>query len=299
MNTKRLLHNKLIFAYAGLILVIITWGVTPLTTLYFLNYFSSTAFVIFNSFVPAIFLLILNRKKLGELNKYYFLAAIPTGISNSLGEVLQKIGLYYTTPTHYAFLENLSCIVIPVLLFFFIKKKPSLLTIFSSVLCLLSCFILSGIYQDASVYSLTGDLLCALAGISFGINIAGTGAFAGKLHAPLYLMIQMFAGGVVSAVGGSILHFTGFEQLRFSFDLPILLFMLLYSLFVYTICWLLRTAAMKHIDATIVGIMMPFSAVVTTILSILIGADTLSPSLVIGAALGLIAVILSGLGARK
>ena len=59
------------------------------------------------------------------------------------------------------------------------------------------------------------------------------------------------------------------------------------------ICWIMRTDAMKHIDACIVAVITPFSAVITGVLSVLVGTDTLNLKLVLGSILGLIAIFLS------
>ena len=66
-----------------------------------------------------------------------------------------------------------------------------------------------------------------------------------------------------------------------------------------SICWTLRTNAMKVIDATVVSVMMPFSAVVTGVLSAIVGFDSISPGLIMGAVIVLAASILSGLGDHK
>jgi drug/metabolite transporter (DMT)-like permease len=52
---------------------------------------------------------------------------------------------------------------------------------------------------------------------------------------------------------------------------------------------------MKHVDATVIAIMMPFSSVITGVLSVIIGYDTISSNLIIGAVLGFSAIMLSGL----
>ncbi len=66
-----------------------------------------------------------------------------------------------------------------------------------------------------------------------------------------------------------------------------------------TLGWLIRTHAMKTVDPTVVAVMMPFSATVTVIASIILDQDEFSTSLVVGAILGLVAVILSGRGDRE
>lgn len=299
MDTAVLTRNRKVRAYCGLIFVVVIWGISPLVTKSFYAYFSPTVRLAYSSLFCALSLLVISWKKRMLLNKTYFAVAIPTGFFMGLADILQKVGLQYTTPTHYAFLENLSCLVVPLLMFFFVKKKPGWLTVLAAVLCLCSSFVLTGWTGSMSKTSLLGDILCAAAGIMFGINIAGTGAFAKKLHAPLYLMIQMFVETAVAAVGTVVFHFTNIEPIQFTFEWKILLANVLVVFVSYTLCWLIRTSAMKQVDATVVAVMMPFSSVVTTVVSVLTGKDTLSTNLIVGAVLGLAAVILSGLGDRQ
>lgn len=291
--------NRKVLAYCGLVFVVLIWGISPLVTKGFYAYYSPTIRLAYSSFFCALSLLVISWNKRKLLNKSYFVVAIPTGFFLGLADILQKVGLQYTTPTHYAFLENLSCIVVPVLMFFFIRKKPGILTVLAAVLCLCSSFILTGWTGGMNRTVLIGDILCACAGIMYGINIAGTGAFAKKLYAPLYLTIQMFVETAVAAVGTVIFHFTAIEPVKFTFDWKILLLNVLVVFISYTLCWLIRTNAMKRVDATVVAVMMPFSSVVTTVVSILAGKDILSKNLIIGASLGLVAVILSGLADRQ
>lgn len=298
MNDASVAVENKRWAYIGLTFVILVWGSHPLITLQFYQYYSPTIRIAFTSLISGLLLLFIARKKLHLLNRQYFKIAVSTGFFMSIANIVQKIGLQYTTPTHYAFLENLSCIIVPVLLILFIKKKPGFLTICSALLCLFSSFILTGMSADSGNVHWVGDLLCALSGIFYGVNIAGTGAFAKNMYAPLYLAIQMFTEVIVSFVGAMILSITNIEPILFCFDWRLILANVALAFFSSTLCWLIRTNAIKHVDASVVAVISPFSSVITMVLSVLTGNDMLSVNLVAGAALGLIAIILSGLGDR-
>lgn len=293
-------QNKML-SYGSLVLVILLWGIAPFISLYYYDFYSPTIMIAFVALVSATALLLLSLKDLNLLSKTYFKVAIPTAFFYATANILQKIGLQYTTPTRYSFLENLSCVVVPLLLFLFIKKKPSFLTVLASLLCLFSTFILNGMAADGGSAIGLGEVLCGLAGIFYGVNIAAAGAFAKKLHAPLYLMIQMFVEAIISflaAIAFSRITIGGvpLEPTKFSFDLWTMLGRIVTTLFFSTFCWVLRTNAMKSVDPSAVAVMMPFSSVVTTVISICTGSDTLSFNLVIGVTLGLVALILSGFG---
>ncbi len=299
MNT--ILKNKRILAYIGILFVVFIWGIYPITIRLFYEYYSAAALKTYSGLVAALTLLIVCRKKLKLLNRDYFKVAIPCGLFYALGEVLQTVGFQYTTPATGSFLENLSCITVPILMYLFIRQKPTLLKLLAVLLCISSAFLLSRTQSEGSNLPV-GILLCALAGIFYGVNIAGTGVYAKKLDAGLYVMLQMCVLMVVSAITATVLQLLPsadggvFEPVRFIFEPWLLLLAALHAIIISVVCWLIRTSAMKHVDASVVAVIMPFSAVVTGVLSLLLGKDTLTPTFVAGAILGLGAVFVSGIG---
>ncbi|MBQ8685614.1 MAG: DMT family transporter [Clostridia bacterium] len=285
--------------YGALIFVVFVWGAGPLLNAYLYRYYTATICTAVSSLISAISLLLISLPHLKKLNRDYFKVAVPTGIFNSVASLLQKIGLQYTTPTKYAFLENLSCVVVPVLLFFFIKKKPSFLTVFASFLCLAGSFILSGMdFSSNSVSFGKGEILCALAGLLYGVNIAATGAYAKKLYAPLYVMIQIWIHTFISFATAFALHFitidgVPIEPLAFSWEIKRLLLVAALGLVSSTLCWIIRTNVMKYINASVVAVIMPFSAVIAGVLSVSFDMDALTLDLVLGAGIGFTAALLS------
>lgn len=293
--------RKRAVSYAGLVLVVIIWGLNPIATKYLQNFYSPAILTTCTAAVSAVALLIVCRNKLCLLNREYFKVAGITGIFYALGEIVQKIGLPYTTPSVYAFLENLAVVVVPVLSFIFIKKRPSAIKILASLICLFGVFVLTGGLSNKGEFKFgLGEMLCALSGIFYGVNIAGTGAFAKDLDSALYIMIQMIVHTVLGVITTVTLNFMVkpngeiFEPVTFSFSALIFIIVAL-ALLTSVFCWLVRTEAMKYIDASVVAIIMPFSAVITGVASVIAGTDELTSGLVMGGTLCLIAAIASGL----
>ena len=172
MLKKGINKNSTRLAYIMIWFVVFVWAMSPTVHKLVYQYSSPTVVSTIVSLVAFLFLLFYCKKDLRFLNKKYFMVAIPTGLANASGSILQKIGLLYTTPAQYAFLENLSCVAVPILMFLFIRKKPSLLVIISSLLCLIGAFVLCGLsFNSFSTFGI-GEILCALAGIVYGFNIA-------------------------------------------------------------------------------------------------------------------------------
>ena len=295
INTK---NNVKLIAYAGIIFVVLVWGLVPPTVSYIYDFYSGAVYSAATSLIAAISLLLLSVKKLDLLTKDMLKIAIPTGIFNGLADLVQKIGLQYTTPTKYAFLENLSCVVVPILLFILIRKRPGVLTIAASIVCLAGSFVLTGMnFSDGATSFGIGEILCALAGCFYGVNIAITGTYAKKFYAPLYVMVQIWVRFVISSATAVVLNFINIngqpiEQFKFSFDIWNLLVLLALGLVSNTLCWTIRTNAMKYISPNAVAIIMPFAAVVTGVASVALGMDELTPNLLIGAGLGLAAALM-------
>ena len=286
--------------YVYLFLVVALWSVSPLVDrVFFFDHFSATVYVFLGGVVTAISFTVLSVKKFKLLNKQYFKVACITGACYSLATISQKIGLQYTTPSMYAFLENTSCIIVPLLMLFMFRKKPALTVGIASVVCLVGCFVLSG-------GSLTGgfgigNILCALAGVLYSGNIVGTGVYAKNMDAVLYLMIQKWVSVIMSLGLLIALHFIRpggepLEKIVFDFNIPVLLFLVVHNLIVGSFCWILRTVTVTKLDVTMVTIVMSTPAVFTAIISVCLGLDTVSVSLVLGATLIFGAVLLSGSG---
>lgn len=291
-------NDGIVKYYLMLFFVVICWGVGPTFTKYLYEFNSASIQSFASHFIAVISLMIVCRKKLKDINLELIKTAGITGLILGIANILQKVGFQYTTPSNYAFLENLSVVVVPFIAIIVYRKKPTLLILAASILCLFGCTVLCGVFSGFSFNG--GNLLCALAGVFYGINISVTGEKAKKFDSGLYILIQLTVGMFVSLITAILLNFieingSPLEPIRFTFRLEIILLMTALVLISNTLCWILRTNALKRVDSTVVAITMPLSAVLTSVVSICIGQEEYSKELLIGALLILVATIISGL----
>ena len=297
MNNKR----STILAYSGIVAVVLIWGLIPSAKKALIgDSFSASIYSTITTFSAACALLVMSWRQLKQLNRSYFKVAVPTGLCVGVAALAQALAYNFgASPTNQAFLENLSCVAVPIILFIAIRKKPSLLTVAASAVCLISSMILAGIIGGSFGFC-TADILNAIAGIFYGINIAVTGIYAKKYNAALYVMIQLFVQSVLCAVMTLAFNFLGtgapIDPFVFTPDIWLILAVVGIGVITNSVCWTVRTTAMRYVSANVVAVIMPFSAVVTGVFAVLIGQDTASPSLFIGAALGLIASFMSAAG---
>ena len=302
MNTKK---SAVMMAYISICSVVVFWGVIPTFKKALIGgQYSASVYTAITTTAGALALLLLSLKNLRALNKTYFKVAIPTGLCVAAASLVQAIAYNYdASPTKQAFLENLACVIVPLILFLVVKKKPSVITVGAALLCLVSSFVLGDILSlGLSVGA--ADILNALAGVLYGVNTAFTGIYARKLDAKLYVMLQLFVQGISSVLMAILFHFVPFggsliDPFVFTPKLGLILAVAGVGILTNAVCWTLRTSAMKYVSPSAVAVIMPFSAVVTGVFSVILGMDAISPSLVIGAILGLAAALLSSFGDLK
>ena len=282
--------------YLMLIFVVLFWGIDPIINAYFYEYYSAAVFSAILTFFAFLFFLILSIKKLKLLNRDYLKIAVPICSLNAIACLLQRIGLQYTTPAHYAFLDHLACVSVPIMMFIYLKKRPQWDEVSSCALCLVGCFILTGMSFTDFSFGI-GDLLCGAAGFILGICSSSIAVFAKKLDITLYMLIHTASYFLVSLILAISLNFitvggVPMESAKFSPDPLLLIVVALFGLVDIAICWLCRTEAVKHVGPTTVTIVMPLCAVITGVVSVLFGMDEINTELLIGGAIVLVALLL-------
>ena len=178
-----------------------------------------------------------------------------------------------------------------------------MLTVAAALVCLASSFILGDMLSVGLSIGIA-DILNALAGVFYGINIAFTGIYAKKLDAKLYVMLQLFVQAISSSLMVILFHFVpigGAPIDPFVFTPKFFLILGVFALGILTnaVCWTLRTSAMRYVSPSAVAVIMPFSAVITGVVAVILGMDTISWTLVVGAILGLAAALMSSFGDLK
>jgi len=289
--------------YAALLFVVFFWGVSSVLYTYFYKFYSAAVLTGIMTFFSAIFFWVLAGKRLKKIDKKFLKVAVPICAINAFANVLNRIGLQYTTPANYAFFENVSCIVVPVMMFLFVRKKPKLIQGIAGVSCLAGCFIMCGVKLSGGSVIGIGDGLCLLAGALLGVCVAAIGAYGKDMDTILFMVVYMTAYFLVSVLLAVGLDVTAIEPIKWTGGLPMLLLAAVFGLVDVALCWLLRTMAIQHIDPVTVATVSPCYAVITGVISVCVGIDKLSAKLVIGGSViflsAVIPEVLDALAVRK
>ena len=295
-------RRRVALAYGAIIVVIFIWAAMPSVKKVLIgNGISASLYAMLSHLFGALAMLAVSAKQLKSIDRRYFRVAVPTGLSVGAAALLQALAYNFnTSPTNQAFLENLSCISVPLLVFLVVRRRPNFVSVVACALCLLSSMVLAGVLDVGLRFS-AADILNALAGLLYGVNIAFTGIYAKRFVPSLYVLIQMIVQVGFYAVMTVVLHFVSIggapvDPIFFTPSVPLILAIVGIGVLASALCWTMRTSAMRYVSPTVVAVMMPFSAVVTAVIAVLAGQDSATPSLLLGAGLGLAAGLLSALG---
>lgn len=291
--------TKKVWAYVALVAVVVIWGLAPLISnaKWVEGKYSPAMLMTCRGLISAVALGLMNIKKLKKLNKEYFKIAIPTGLFLSAGYITQMTSYLYTTPGKAAFLENVSVIIIPIVIYLCTKEKPTWLKVAACALCFVGSGIiaLKGGVDDFWSIGL-GEWLAILSGVFYGVNIAATGIYSKKLDSSLFVFIQLSLLTVIS-LGYSLIVEWGIQgTMAISFEWESILCILFLALISTALCWALRTSCFKYIPVVVVAVVMPFSSVLTGVLSVALGMDELTWNLVVGGVIILAAILIAELG---
>ena len=291
------------WAYVELILVVLIWSFSPIISNLEIvkDNYSPGMIIALRSLFAVLALAVINGKRLIKINKEYLKWAVPSGFILGAASICQMVGYRYGAgPGESAVLENLALIVIPILLFVFVKQKPTWTKILAAVLCFIGSAIiaLAGTAGDLLSVSL-GKWLACLSGILYGANFVITGTYAKKLDSGVFVFVQI----AVQTLTALTYVFIG-EQILLakenvfvcSLELAPLLTVAALGILATGICWTLRAHCLKKIPVMIASVIMPFSTVLTGVWSLIGGLEPFTWNLLIGGVIVVGAILLAQFG---
>lgn len=293
------MHKEIkIISFLVLVAVVALWGVAPVLSKTAFDSFSPGMLIALRGAFAIVVMAIIINKNFKKINKSY-LICIPAGIFLALAYIFQFVGLKYTVPSKNTFLENISCITIPLFMFIFVREKPTWYSIVSAVICVIGSLILVGNGFDFLSFfksgSLMGDGLSAIGGLFFGLDIAFTKVFCKNKDPLIYVFLQLCVMTVISFAYAFIFEGQVFKVLAYAFDIRSILMVAFLGIICTAVCWVSRAWAMKYVDAMTVSLLVPLSAVVATCLSIAYNIEEFNLNLLIGGVIIMVSIAISAI----
>ena len=287
-----------IISFLVLVAVVALWGVAPVVSKTAFDSFSPGMLIALRGVLAIITMAIIINKNFKKINKSY-LICIPAGVFLAAAYIFQFVGLKYTVPSKNTFLENISCITIPLFMFIFVREKPTWYSVVSALVCVVGSLLLVGNGFNFTTFfnsgSLLGDGLSAVGGLFFGLDIAFTKVYCKDKDPLIYVFLQICVMTVISFIYAFVFEGQVFHTLTYSFDIRSVLMVVFLGVICTAVCWVSRAWAMRYVDAMTVSLLVPLSAVVASILSIAYMIEEFTLNLLVGGLVILISIAISAI----
>lgn len=269
----------------GLFITAIIWGSGFVVTSISLDYYSAYQNMAVRFLIGGLILGLVFYKKMKFVKKETFLKGAILGSILYLAFALQTVGLQFTTPSKNAFLTAVNVVAVPFIGWAIYKNRLDRYEVVGAVLAMLGIAFLS---LRFSAELNIGDILSFLCAFAYAFHIIYTAKFV-KTGDPIHLtVVQLLTAAVLGFI---ILLFRG------EASIPIVdeaVFSLVYlGVFATAATFLLQTVAQKFISETKAAIILSTEAFWGMVLSIAVLGEVITLKMAIGAALILLAILIS------
>ena len=220
------------------------------------------------------------------MTRFDFKAGLLMGITNFIAYYLQTDGLRFTTPAKNAFITTMYVALSPLLLWIFWHERPRRKTYFVIPLALIGMGILTNVTASGLALNY-GDLLTLISSIFWALQLIFFGKIASKASSP---WIIIFMIGLIQGIAGWCVSFTTETQTFAHIHwIQALIPVALLAILVTFVAQGLQITAQKYTDATSAGLLLMLESFFASVLSVILGYDSLTHSLIIGGAILLLA----------
>lgn len=234
-----------------------------------------------------ILLAIVFFKKLKKMNKEVVKSGFVMGTALITAYILQTFGLAETTPGKNAFLTAGYCILVPFLFWAVAGTRPDRYNIIAAVLCIAGIGLVA---LDDNLTMGRGDVLTLMCCAFYALHIIVSARYTQTYDVMLLTLLQFF----FAALWSSLLCIL-FEPLPAVAEIPPYTWFSLAYLCVFATAGalLMQTYGLKYTSPSAGALILSLESVFGVIFSIMVGAEAVTPRLLIGFAVIFIAIVIS------
>lgn len=272
---------------AGLVLVTAIWGGGFVASDIALDSLAPMQIMAIRFLLGAVLMGLISLRELKRVSPKEIVAGVLMGIALFAAFALQIIGLQYTTPSKNAFLTALNVVMVPFIAFLVLHKRIGWRGILGAVLSVVGVAVLS---LNGDMTLGLGDALSLMCAVGFAFQIFFTGIFVQRYRATVLNCVQMVTAFVLSLAAMLAMGETDITPTADGWWSVLYL-----GVVSTTICYLLQTACQQYVDETKAAIILSMESVFGTLFSIILLGEIVTPRMVAGCAIILVAVVISNL----
>lgn len=286
--------KKVILAEIGILFVAMFWGMGFVAAKFVLADMGPFDLMAYRYGLAFFVMLIFAIKHIKTgLNKKTIMAGGLIGSMMFLGNMLQTIGLQYTTPGKQTFIICMYTVLVPLLSWVFFKEKAPKNIIIAAIIAFIGIGLLT-LKDDLSIG--IGDGLTFIFAITFSIHVILVGKFMKDMDPMIFTLVQI---GVCAI--WSILAMSLFGEGASLKDLSIggILGMLQLVFLNTTFAFILQNICQRIAPANHVAILMATETVFGTFFAVTFANEVFEGRMIIGCILMFVAIIVSNIPMKK
>ena len=270
-----------------LLITAIVWGSGFVVTAIALEYLTAYQVMAGRFILAAIILSLLFGKKFKTFTKSVIWKGAILGTILYIGFALQTVGLEYTTPSKNAFLTAVNVVIVPLIAYLVYKRKVDRYETIGSIITLIGIGFLS--LQGSMTISI-GDALSLACAVAFAFDIFYTNHFVKKEDALSLTIVQFITASFIAVIAVLIQG-----DIPTTFEKEALYSIIYLAVFSTTIAYVFQNIAFQYTTATKGAIILSLESFFGMLLSVLFLHEVLTGRMVIGAALIMIAILITEL----
>ena len=270
-----------------LLITAIVWGSGFVVTAIALEYLSAYQVMAGRFILAAIILSLLFGKKFKTFTKSVIWKGAILGTILYIGFALQTVGLEYTTPSKNAFLTAVNVVIVPLIAYMVYKRKVDRYETIGSIITLIGIGFLS---LQGSMTINIGDALSLACAVAFAFDIFYTNHFVKKEDALSLTIVQFITASFIAVIAVLIQG-----DIPTTFEKEALYSIIYLAVFSTTIAYVCQNIAFQYTTATKGAIILSLESFFGMLLSVLFLHEVLTGRMIIGAALIMIAILITEL----
>jgi len=288
--------NRVTKYYIYLFLTVLIWGTGFAGTKIALNAGVPPGLVVaLRMAFGAAFLLAIFFRKVKRLSGRQVRYGVVAGLLLGGGSVFHAVGMSFTNVSTNAFITATYVVFVPVLCRIFLKNRISWQVVVSVVCVVAGMAVLTNVFETGFRLNI-GDLLTLAGAVLVAGQIVYIGYAAADMESGPFTFIQLCTSCAVSLV-----YFWAVETPIFiTPDFHYGLLMTVYLGIVYTaVAFYLQCTAQLYISPSKTAIILSLESVAASFFSVMIGLEGMTPSMVVGGMMIMVAVFLSQVRSKK
>ncbi len=278
------------FLYLGLLLLVtFFWGLTFPLIKNTLTFISPVLFLSLRFLLSALFLLpFLKRRNAFSLNnvKYGFIA----GAFLFVGYYFQTVGLEFTTAAKSGIITGTYVVLIPVISYFYLKKRITRTDTIASAFAFAGLMIMSaGSLENSTVQF--GDVLTLICAIGYAFQIAYVSKHSKNLDSAVFTFYQILAVGILSTIA-----IPTYPQAHEILNYYVIFTIFFTAAFAGVFGYYISTRALIFVEPTTAGIVFVGEPIFAALTSVIINHEVLGLLAILGGGIMVLAMFLTTFG---